>query len=680
MSHRGATPAPQPLLLGAAGHTCVAWWHAPAAAADTRAAPALPRGWLPSGPLPVAVVLASSWGEEDMSGYDGLRELATSLAEGGLGTLRFEWPDTGDSSAATGAASIADALAAFDAAATRALALSGCERLAFVGLRLGALLAAHAAVARQDVDALVALLPVASGRAFVREQRMLGAGLAAHAPAPLPGAAFDAAELPLMLGGFTQPVRHVEALSTLKWPSAATTSVLESLLLWPPDAPGRAASDALARMGSRVHEWAHVDLSGALAVAHRAGLAPLAIAEIVRWLQERAGDATVTHGVPEIADFGVADAGNCSAHAAAAAARLDAATAAVLALSAADAPIWMRLVAGGVAVRERIVSIACADGRDDPTLAGVLGERDPSSQESAPRPPRRAIVLLSSGRERRVGPHRMWVPWARHRAAAGDVVLRLDIAGIGDSDRRARRDAHGTPELYDPRCVDDIARAIAWLRREHGVGPCTVMGVCSGAHHAWRAALEGLDVQQVVVINPLIFHWKPGMSLDPEAHAFGQIAIAANASRSLLDPTRWWKLLSGRASVGVITGALAARARHALRLRLREIARGLRLPLEDDLAAELARASARGVALHFVFSAREPGLTLMREEAGRRGMRLVRDSRVKVCEVAHADHTFAGPAGRAELYARLDALLLPAPSMISPPVATPSHRPATARP
>jgi pimeloyl-ACP methyl ester carboxylesterase len=274
------------------------------------------------------------------------------------------------------------------------------------------------------------------------------------------------------------------------------------------------------------------------------------------------------------------------------------------------------------------------------------------------------------------------VPWARRRAALGDVVLRLDVAGIGDSARRTLRDAAGTPELYDARCVDDVARALAWLREECGVGPCTVMGVCSGAHHAWRAALADVDVQQVVAINPLIFHWRAGMSMDPQTQAFGQIAIAADAGRSLLDPQRWWKLLTGRAHVGVIAGALAARARHALRLRARELARLVGVPLVDDLAAELGRAVARGVAVHFVFSRGEPGLKLLREESGRRGLRLIRDSLVKVCAVEHADHTFAGVPGRLSLYACLDTLLSPPSVPISDPDPAPAsaHQPVLRRP
>ena len=677
MSRSAATPAPQPLLIDAAGHTCVAWWHAPAPAVDVSVAPALPRGWLPAGALSMAVVLASSWGEEDMSGYDGQRALAIALAEGGLGTLRFEWPDTGDSSAATGSTSTADALAAFDAAATLALALSGCERLAFVGLRLGALLAAHAAAARSDVDALVALLPVASGRAFVREQRLLGAGIPAPVHAPAPGRAFDPAELPMLLGGFAQPVRRLEALSALKWPADVESPVREALLLWPPGAAVRSVAAALAQSGMGVREWAHEDLAGALAVAHQARLAPAAIAEIVCWLQQRAGDAAPRREAAAIDEHAVAafdeDDALSTAH-------LEAATVAVLALSAAGARTWMRLRAGGVAVRERVVRIGDVRDREPPMLAGVLSERDPGGPLGAARPGRRGVVLLSSGRERRIGPHRLWVPWARERAAQGEVVLRLDVAGIGDSLRHASPDPQRRPEQYDARCVDDIARAVAWLRREHGVGEVTVMGLCSGAYHAWQAALAGADVQQVVAINPLVFHWTPQASLAPTANAFGQIRIAGDAVRSLRDPSRWWKLASGRANWRVIVGALAARSRHALRLRARDVARSLGWPLADDLAAELAQASARGVSLNFVFSSRDPGLALLREEAGRRGMRLARDSRVKVWVIEHADHTFGGTAGRAALYARLDTLVQSAPSMPSSPVVSSSHRCATFQP
>ena len=605
---RATAPAARPLWIGAAGQTCLAWWHAPAASTDGGETPA----------LPLAVVLAGSWGEEDVAGYDRLRALAVALAEGGLGTLRFEWPDTGDSSAATGATTVADALAAFDAAAAQALVLSGHARLAFAGLRLGALLAAHAAVARQDVDALVALRPVTGGRGFVREQRAQDIRLPARAPAGTAAALFDAAELPVSLGGFALSVRRLEALSVLKWPSAATTSVLEALVLGSARSPVRTAADALARMGARVHEWAHDDLDGVVAAAREPSALAPAVGEIVRWLRERAIDATVTRGVPAIENFGVADPGNGEIHAALASARLESATSAVLALSATAAPVWMRLRVGAIALRERVVLL---HEPRQPVLVGVLGERD-AGDAGIDRPLRRAIVLLSSDGERRIGPGRAWVSWARHRAARGDLTLRLDLSGTGDSP--ATPDPRRRVGPDDARAIEDVVRAVAWLRREHGVRDCTIVGAGLGASHAWRAALAGIDVQRVVAIDPVDLH-----ALAPDRPAIG-------------------------------TSATASRVRRVLHRCSRDVGRLLRRTQRDERAADVLRATARGVSLNLVCATRERALALVRQAMGRRGSDLVRERRLAIADIALADPAFASPAGRDDLCRRLDALLQPA--------------------
>ena len=597
MRASAAAPAPQPLLIVAADHTCVAWWHAPAAADPA---------------LPLAVVLASSWGEEDMAGYDGQRALAVALAEAGLATLRFEWPDTGDSSAATGAACVADALAAFDAAATQALALSGCRRLAFVGLRLGALLAAQAASARDDIEALVGLLPVASGQAFASAQRELAAGVPAPTPAPRPGTSFDPAELPVSLGGFTQSVRGLEGLAALRWPATSAPSLREALLVAAP----AAAVLALVRSGVRVSEQAQGEPGDAPA----ARLAPAAMAGVVRWLHERAGTAAAARVAPSLAPVDTRHAWFEQADVGMATAQLEAATGTVLALAAAGARTWMRLHANGVAVRERVVCIGDVRDHEPPLLAGVLGERDLPAPGLAGLAPRRGIVLLSAGGARRVGPHRLWVSWARQRAARGDVVLRLYLAGIGDSAGHPQPDAQRRSAPYDARGSGDIARALAWLRRERGVDRIALVGLQSGATQAWHAALAGQHVQQVVAINPAFLHWPPAAA-------------------------------DGGTGLGAIVRALVARARRALRW-----------PLDLELGADLARLGARGVALDFVFSRREAGLALLRAQAGRGGMRRARENGVNVHEIEYADPTFAGTAARAALYARLDGLLCPSAS------------------
>jgi alpha/beta superfamily hydrolase len=240
----------------------------------------------------------------------------------------------------------------------------------------------------------------------------------------------------------------------------------------------------------------------------------------------------------------------------------------------------MRLLCGGIAVRERIVQIA-AENDPAPLLTGVLSERDLAAPSTAERTPPRAILLLSTGRERRIGPHRLWVPWARRRAALGDMVLRLDRAGVGDS--ASHRSGVARREPHELRETEDVARAVAWLRREHRARSCTIVGLNAAAMQALRAALADSGVQHVVTINASTWHRPP----------------------------------DGPAAPASFVATLVARLR--------------RSPPDTELGTELALAGRRGARTH---------------------------------AVALADHRFAGAASRAELYARLDALLAPAPATV----------------
>jgi alpha/beta superfamily hydrolase len=568
---------PQPVYLEAAGHACAAWWHAPAA--------------LAAPPLPLAVVLASSWGEEDVESYGDQRALAEALADAGLGVLRFEWPDVGDSSAPTGGATIADALAAFECAAEVARQRSGHGRLAFVGLRLGTLLAAHAAVVRCDVDALVALLPVANGRAFVREGRLLGGdGDAMQGRDEISGA--------LMFGGFALPQPRATELAALNWPTTSATTITDAFILSRPGSPGLPCADALARMGVRVREWVAVEPA-----TSEVRLAPEAIAEVVRWLRERALDpAAAPHAPPPERASGTAT--------------------------------TLQARVRRASVRERVceISMPRANGELAPTLVGVVCERDVAAggaeRAETERAPRRGVLMLASENARRIGPHRLWVSFSRERAARGDIVLRLDVAGHGDSAPRPGRLAEddGDVDPFDPRAVDDVARALAWLRRERGVDACTVIGIGAGAHHAWRAALYGIDLQHVVAVNPPVFQ------RSTQAHEFDRVPLS-------------------------VTEYLLARARRALGLRRREAGQLVPPPLREDLSAELAHLSRRGVTLDFLFSEGEAGIALLQDAAPRGGARRRRDGPVRVGEIGRADASFARPAARAALYARLDEAL-----------------------
>jgi dienelactone hydrolase len=260
-------------------------------------------------------------------------------------------------------------------------------------------------------------------------------------------------------------------------------------------------------------------------------------------------------------------------------------------------------------LRECVVRID--DGRG-PVLVAVLSERDPPADGGDLPVARRGLVLLPTDDRRRVGPHRLWVPWARQRAARGDVVLRLDPAGVGDS---AREPVPPGDTRTDAQRAGDVARAVAWLQREAAVGACIVVSIGGGARHAWRAVAEGADLQRVVAVDPP---------------------------------------LSSRSVAGVPpAGAGAGRA---LRLCTGTATRLLQRPFE----AELARAADRGIAVDLVLCGELQGA------AGRRARALLRDGRMIASHLPSARPGLAAAADRQALYARLDALIRAQEAGIAP--------------
>lgn len=87
-----------------------------------------------------AILLCPSWGHEYMRAYRGLRNLGRALAEAGYETLRFDYSGTGDSEGMALDARPEHWLDDIATAAAELRDLSGCPRLALLGLRFGGLL------------------------------------------------------------------------------------------------------------------------------------------------------------------------------------------------------------------------------------------------------------------------------------------------------------------------------------------------------------------------------------------------------------------------------------------------------------------------------------------------------------------------------------------------------------
>ena len=100
--------------------------------------------------------------------HHAFRLLANTLADHGYPTVRFDYPGTGNS------LDIADDhwtrwLRSAQDAADWIKKLTGAQRLVFIGLRIGATVAAIIAARRGDVVATVLLAPVVRGRSYIRQ-------------------------------------------------------------------------------------------------------------------------------------------------------------------------------------------------------------------------------------------------------------------------------------------------------------------------------------------------------------------------------------------------------------------------------------------------------------------------------------------------------------------------------
>jgi hypothetical protein len=233
--------------------------------------------------------------------------------------------------------------------------------------------------------------------------------------------------------------------------------------------------------------------------------------------------------------------------------------------------------------------------------------------------------------------------------------LRLDLAGLGDSPAWRGAADH---QVYAPQAAVQIAAAVACLRARPGVRRVVVAGLCSGAFHGFRAAVSGVRMDALLLLNPLLFFERPDMPLDEPGPADEQVQHAATQLlRALGDRRNWAKLLSGRSDLRQIGGVLVARLGLAWTRLQRRRARRLGRPLADDLVAEFERAAVHTGAVHFVFSHREAGLSLLQAEFGAELAPFLRRYQSTLAVLPEADHTFSTEAGRAALARHLAGLL-----------------------
>jgi hypothetical protein len=280
-------------------------------------------------------------------------------------------------------------------------------------------------------------------------------------------------------------------------------------------------------------------------------------------------------------------------------------------------------------------------------LFGIVTE-----MEQPARPVRDVVVLLNSGTIHHIGPSRLYVAIARTCAARGIAAVRLDLSGVGESGLRPGEQENSP---YADSARTDVRQAVEFTARRFPDARIHLIGLCSGAYHGLKAAVAGNGLRSIVVVNPLTFFWKPGMSLE---YADFQVTSETNRyARSAGTLASWLKLLRGQVDLLAAGRVFWKRFQVRARNSSRELARLCGFKLQDDLAAELRSVARQHTEMYFVFSATDPGHSLLLEQGGRIVGKLVRAEQMRISIVQGADHTFTSHWNREQLLGLLMAHL-----------------------
>ena len=548
----------------------------------------------------IGVVLCMPSGYEAICTHRSYRRLAEGAAERGFPALRFDYDGTGDSAGlALDGDRVAQWLGSIGTAIDTLKARTGVEKVCLFGVRVGASLAAVAAQGRTDVFAMIAFAPVIKVSSYLREIRALS--LARSQNPPPAGLKIDP-ELQ-EAAGFTTTAEMRAALGAIDLNKLVSAPAAEVLVLERDDLPMKDAwPKTLAAQGAAVEQRHLVGYVDMMRDAHASKVPAVAIDSALDWLGARAGVAARTGATP-VTGKTVAE-----------------------------------IAENGTPLRESALYLDAEN-----LLFGI------ESESAAPASPARDVVLLlNSGTIHHIGPSRLYVTIARSCAARGIPAIRVDLTGVGDSGLRS-----GGQENYpyaDTARID-VRQAVEFAAQRHPGARVHLIGVCSGAYHGFKAAVAGLSLCSVVVVNPLTYFWKPGMSLEyADSQVTSETSRYARSSRSL---SSWLKLLRGEVDLLAAARVFWKRFEVLGRNSMRDLARLVGCRLQDDLASELQSIARQRTELYFVFSASDPGHTMLLEQGGRIVRKFVRGEKVRISVLQGADHTFTSHWNRDQFLALL---------------------------
>ena len=473
---------------------------------------------------------------------------------------------------------------------------TGCRFITLIGLRIGATLVCLQAQ-EHAVDNLVLWEPVIRGKRFVRELSALS--LTASLTTDNSGN--------LEAAGFVYTKETVESLSQLDLLNVSPLFARGLVVRRDQGQADTSLADHLRKLGRNVEQVTLPGYDEMMAEPQDTKVPEEAIANIARWLAKSDPQQT----------------GNMSS-------------------VKFKAEALMTHDAAGI--RESVRRISAR-----PDIFGI------ATEPVSCLPTRPWIVLLNGGAAYRIGPNRLYVQLARRLAALGFPNMRVDITGIGDSEADAGREENDT---YSATAVRDVAVICDCLRQLQPARPIVLMGLCSGAYASFQAAaqLPHKEITESILLNPLTFFWRDGMTLStsPTQH----LQAWHYYRRLIFDWGSWRKLLTGKTNLGFrgslkrFSASLFRKRQEASESKQAHATTGPLIyshPARDNLSGDLTRVEAFSRKLAMFISENDPGYYLLMHKARRKANALIRSGDLRCFFVEKADHTFSTSSSREAL-------------------------------
>ncbi|MBW6424421.1 alpha/beta hydrolase [Rhizobium sp. XQZ8] len=528
-------------------------------------------------PSSVAVLFASPWGLEEMCTRKFWRIIAENLADRGIASLRFDYPGTGDAldevDFHAGLSVWGDSLVQ---AGERLRAFSGCSRIVVIAQGLGAAVATGAADRIEGLEAIAYLAPVVSGRMHLRELAVWSRVVDENLGLGEEYRSKDSASI----ASLTLPAEITEEVRRFNLMSLDRAPARRALVVARPDRPAdKEFAIYLKALGVNVEEQpfgGYQQLVSNPAIARL----PVDVAEnLADWVA----------GLPFAAD---------------------------------QSPVRRAIVAEpleGNGFSETPVRFGSRN-----RLSGMLCEPSHGRKGAT-------VLFLTSAYDRHAGWGRATVKMARALARSGIASLRFDTASAGDSPP-----VPGRPEqvLYHSTQNADVTEAIDFLESRR-LTPVVAAGRCSGAYLAFQTSLGEPRIAGEVLVNPIVFRWKPGRSVDE---------AIVNGSRSLEDYTRralrletFRRIVRGEvnltAAMRNVIGGIGARVRN----KVLHIFRGF-MPEGRAIYSAFRTLNERGTPVCLLYSEHDLGIEQYDFYFGHDGAGLARFPNVLPAIIPDADH------------------------------------------